>query len=149
MEIFDKEEKAKLPEENIFGEAIEEKTILRDRFVEPPFSVLNANGGEWLKRKRAWGRLGIKSELGRDGFDTYGNSITKLKAKLDGPVVKVEGGAYEKKRNRKEMSNISIFDPVVCELMYRWFGGEPKTEYRCKSCGKTYTESEVADEEQS
>jgi SAM-dependent methyltransferase len=122
--IFEKEDKARLPEENIFGESIEEKTILRDRFVEPPFTVLNANGGEWLKRKRAWGRLGIKSELGRDGFDTYGSSITKLKAKLDGPNVKVEGGAYEKKRNRKEMSNISIFDPVVCELMYRWFAPE-------------------------
>lgn len=119
--IFDKEDKARLPEENIFGEAIEEKTVLRDRFVEPPFTVLNANGGEWLKRKRAWGRLGIKSELGRDGFDTYGSSITKLKAKLDGPNVKIAGGAYEKKRKRKEMSNISIFDPVVCELIYLWF----------------------------
>lgn len=127
MEIFDAPEKSHLPNENVFGEAIEEKTVLRDRFVEPPFTVLNANGGEWLKRKRAWGRLGIKSELGRDGFDTYGSSITKLKAKLDGPTVKVEGGAYDKPRNRKEMSNISIFDPVVCELMYRWFcpeGGE-------------------------
>lgn len=125
--IFETDEKASLPEENLFGESIEVKTVLRDRFVEPPFTVLNANGGEWLKRKRAWGRLGIKSELGRDGFDTYGSSITKLKAKLDGPTLKVEGGAYEKKRQRKEMSNISIFDPVVCELMYRWFcpeGGE-------------------------
>lgn len=121
MEIFEGNEKLSLPEENLFGESIEVKTVLRDRFVEPPFTVLNANGGEWLKRKRAWGRLGIKSELGRDGFDTYGNSITKLKAKLDGPQIKVEGGAYEKKRKRKEMSNISIFDPVVCELMYRWF----------------------------
>lgn len=120
MELFE-QEKLSLPEENLFGETIEVKTVLRDRFIEPPFTVLNANGGEWLKRKRAWGRLGIKSELGRDGFDTYGNSITKLKAKLDGPQIKVEGGAYEKKRNRKEMSNISIFDPVVCELMYRWF----------------------------
>lgn len=124
--IFERDEKAKLPEENIFGEPIEEKTILRDRFVEPPFTVLNANGGEWMKRKRAWGRLGIKSELGRDGFDTYGTSITKLKAKLEGPSVKVSN-TVTKRGARKEMANISIFDPVVCELMYRWFcpdGGE-------------------------
>jgi hypothetical protein len=111
MEIFDTPEKSRLPETNLLGEVIEEKTMLRDRFIEPPFTVLNANGGEWMRRKRAWGRLGIKSELGRDGFDTYGSSISKLKVKLAGG----EG---------KEMSNISIFDPVLCEVCYRWFAPE-------------------------
>lgn len=123
MEIFDTQEKAQLPEENLFGEAIEVKTVLRDRFVEPPFTVLNANGGEWLKRKRAWGRLGIKSELGRDGFETYGHSITRLKKRLDGPQVKTVGHEWDMS-HKKEMSNISIFDPVVCELMYKWFARE-------------------------
>jgi hypothetical protein len=113
MNIFDAPERATLPTENLFGEAVEIKTVLRDRFIEPPFTVLNANNGEWGKRKQAWGRLGIKSELGRDGFDTYGSSITKLKVKLAG------GG--------RELSNISIFDPVLCEVMYRWFCPEGGT----------------------
>jgi 16S rRNA G966 N2-methylase RsmD len=112
QELFDKDTAA-LPNTDLFGEAVEVKTVLRHRFIEPPFTVLNANGGEWMKRKRAWSRLGIKSELGRDGFETYGSSITKLKVRLAG------GG--------EEMSKISIFDPVLCELSYRWFCPEGGT----------------------
>lgn len=40
---------------------------LADRFMIPPFSVLNAREGWWQDRKRAWLALGIKSELGRGG----------------------------------------------------------------------------------
>ncbi len=38
---------------------------LSDRFLIPPFSVLNAREGWWQDRKRAWLALGIKSEEGR------------------------------------------------------------------------------------
>ena len=38
---------------------------LSDRFLIPPFSVLNAREGWWQDRKRAWLALGIKSEVGR------------------------------------------------------------------------------------
>lgn len=38
---------------------------LSDRFMLPPFSVLNAREGWWQDRKRAWIALGIQSELGR------------------------------------------------------------------------------------
>ena len=38
---------------------------LADRFLIPPFSVLNAREGWWQNRKRAWLALGIQSELGR------------------------------------------------------------------------------------
>ena len=43
---------------------------LAEKFLLPPFSVLNAREGWWQDRKRAWLALGIKSELGRgeDGF---------------------------------------------------------------------------------
>lgn len=40
---------------------------LADRFLIPPFSVLNAREGWWQERKRAWLALGIRSELGRGG----------------------------------------------------------------------------------
>ena len=43
------------------------KGNLSDRFMIPPFSVLNAREGWWQNRKRAWLALGIKSELGRGG----------------------------------------------------------------------------------
>lgn len=40
---------------------------LAERFLVPPFSVLNAREGWWQDRKRAWIALGIQSELGRGG----------------------------------------------------------------------------------
>lgn len=41
---------------------------LADRFIVPPFSVLDASQGYWQERKRAWIALGIKGELGRGGI---------------------------------------------------------------------------------
>ena len=38
---------------------------LAERFLVPPFSVLDARQGYWQSRKRAWIALGIQSELGR------------------------------------------------------------------------------------
>jgi hypothetical protein len=40
---------------------------LSERFLIPPFSVLDARQGYWQERKRAWLALGIQSELGRGG----------------------------------------------------------------------------------
>lgn len=66
---------------------------LADRFLIPPFSVLNAREGWWQDRKRAWLALGIKSELGRGengfnaapggspmvaGYDKDGNRLTGI-----------------------------------------------------------------------
>lgn len=42
-----------------------EKASLADRFLLPPFSVLDARQGYWQNRKRMWLALGIQSELGR------------------------------------------------------------------------------------
>lgn len=43
------------------------KLTLSERFLVPPFSVLDARQGYWQDRKRAWIALGIQSELGRGG----------------------------------------------------------------------------------
>ena len=47
-------------------ESVEHKS-LSERFIVPPFSVLDARQGYWQDRKRAWLALGIQSELGRGG----------------------------------------------------------------------------------
>lgn len=43
------------------------RKTLAERFVVPPFSVLDARQGYWQDRKHAWIALGIQSELGRTG----------------------------------------------------------------------------------
>ena len=71
----------------------EVKGNLSDRFLIPPFSVLNAREGWWQDRKRAWLALGIKSEEGRGketnaapggsvmvaGYDKNGKRLVGLK----------------------------------------------------------------------
>ena len=75
---------------------------LAERFIVPPFSVLDARQGYWQERKRAWLALGIQSELGRGGGISPGGSPRPaMKLGSDGHTV--------------------IFDPVLCELAYRWF----------------------------
>jgi ParB-like chromosome segregation protein Spo0J len=44
-----------------------EHSTLAERFIVPPFSVLDARQGYWQARKRAWCVLGIKGEEGRGG----------------------------------------------------------------------------------
>jgi hypothetical protein len=63
-----------------------------------PFSVLDTRTKEWKQRKEHWiTNYGIQSELGRE--DTQSKTIF-----WDTPS-----------------TNVSIFDPVLCELMYDWF----------------------------
>ena len=53
-------------EKDLFGNEIVKKPLLRDKFIEPPFSILDTKSGNWQRRKKMWGKLGIKSEVGRD-----------------------------------------------------------------------------------
>jgi hypothetical protein len=48
------------------------KKTLSEKFLVPPFTVLDARQGYWQDRKRQWLSLGIQSELGRGGGITWG-----------------------------------------------------------------------------
>ena len=53
-----------------------EPKSLVDKFIVPPFSILDTKQGYWQDRKRQWKALGIKSEVGRNArcfgaLDTY------------------------------------------------------------------------------
>lgn len=154
---------------------------LAKRFLFPPFTVLNARDGVWQDRKKAWLRLGIRSEIGRGantelpaglnsgagrdgnllglspqaeeyrtGTGAYAKESAAAKAERErarkaatpggggGPNTKYNRGA--KKPDAKAFnigmnaskdnnwtvednqgSGTSIFDPVLCELLYSWF----------------------------
>lgn len=76
---------------------------LFDSFLFPPFSYLDTKTKRWLDRKKQWKELGIKSELGRED-----NLVFSANLQATG------------------LEGTSIFDPVLCELGYRWF--TPKTK---------------------
>lgn len=97
--------------EDMFGNQITEDVLLRDKFLEPPFSVLDTRTGSWQNRKRRWIALGMKSEVGRAENLTH---VMPMKA-YDADNMKEE--YYEKGKE----TGTSVFDPALTELMYNWF----------------------------
>lgn len=102
-------------EVDLFGNEIVKDVLLRDKFMEPPFSVLDTKGGGWQTRKRQWKQLGIESHLGREA---------ECNVKTMSGLTSEE---YEKKYGRKPMEGVSIFDPALCELIYNWYCPENGT----------------------
>ena len=94
---------------------------LRETFGWPPFTVLDFAHGDWQARKKAWVGIGLKGEVGRGenliGFSdqikngSYGNGKAKL----------VERAPDSNDVDEESPNDTSIFDPVLCELVYTWF----------------------------
>lgn len=93
-------------EVDLFGNEIVKDELLRDKFIEPPFSILDTKSGNWQNRKRLWISKGLKSEVGRDA-----------------KVINMGTTAVEK--NSAEY--VSVFDPALCEVLYHWFCDEGGT----------------------
>ena len=104
--------------------------ILTEKFIVPPFSLLDSRLKHWQERKKNWLKIGIQSELGRQGFLTYGKSaqspkLYEIKNKLSKNLEKEptwdEIIEYAKEKGLHTFESTSIFDPVLCEITYRWF----------------------------
>ena len=93
-------------EVDLFGNEIVKDELLRDKFIEPPFSILDTKSGNWQKRKRLWIGKGLKSEVGRDS-----------------KVINMGTTAVEK----NSADYVSVFDPALCEILYHWFCDEGGT----------------------
>lgn len=76
---------------------------LADRFILPPFTVLDARQGYWGDRKARWNSIGLRSHAGRDALPVYGSENPDP---VSEKIIAVEG---------------STFDPVLCEVAYTWF----------------------------
>lgn len=102
---------------DLFGNEIIEDVLLRDKFIEPPFSVLDTRQGNWQNRKRKWIAKGLKSEVGRKENLTH---VMPMKS------YNSENMATEYYEKGKEVGT-SVFDPALTELMYNWFCPENGT----------------------
>lgn len=72
---------------------------LNEKFIVPPFSVLDARQGYWLERKRIWReKIGDRGQA-RDVavLDTHADYIAQ------------------------GFADASLLDPVLCEIMLKWF----------------------------
>ena len=123
-------------------------TTLSDKFIAPPFSVFDTKQGYWQKRKAEWKSLGIKSEVGRAGnLLNYSDTIlsasnpkkaladvlkgsspntANVESKIPNYYAKREAGLSDSEIIKEfieesELSGTSVFDPVLCEISYKWF----------------------------
>ena len=115
---------------DLFGNVVEKDPLLRDKFIEPPFSVILTNGKEWRNRKKLWKNIGLESEVGRH-INLIDMSATAVKIKDEytrkvwnknrrGETLTQEEEELIKPYAQKS-SATSIFDPSLCEVIYHWF----------------------------
>ena len=129
-----------------------------DRFVVPPFSVLDTRQGYWQTRRRWWLALGIQSEIGRGALGTEGGTVGAIpmsgsagefnrqmrgaarsfredlmrhevlidRSGLNG-LGQLQNPKYQYAADYSPAPGVSIFDPVLCELAYRWWCPEGGT----------------------
>lgn len=75
-----------------------------------PFSVLDARTREWRERRKEWVSLGLNEISTRESVKTGIKLLCdKIRISKGGSVSEGDG------------SGVSVFDPVLCEVMYRWF----------------------------
>lgn len=86
--------------------------LLKDRYIVPPFSIMNTITQNWQQRKDLWERMGIDSALGRDVKRNNANPVNTFSARG---------------QKAKEAERTSTFDPLLCEIMYKWFSNEGDT----------------------
>ncbi len=109
-----------------------DKINLRGRFLVPPFTLLDTRAGYWRERKAEWLALGLKSEIGRgDGANSNASKLgmgmcDRLAPRAGrAPTAKaysLNDGMQKKYDYLPDIATgTSIFDPVLCELVYRWF----------------------------
>ncbi len=95
-------------DEGLFEMRPNVSNLLRQRYQEPPFTVLDRRNKEWQERDRKWRALGIQSEVGRDEGLTFNMGMDFMTSQRDSV-------------RAQEASRTSIFSPTLCELVYRWY----------------------------
>lgn len=80
---------------------------LNDRFVVPPFSILDTRQGYWMDRKRTWRSLICDNGESREGTLSESTLV----------------GSYN--------NGVSLLDPVLSELVNLWFGMPQGKTFDC------------------
>jgi hypothetical protein len=98
---FEKDKQA-----DLFGgtKPIEIKTLLKTKFLIPPFSVFDTKAGQWQDRKRKW-------------LNLTGN----LEDSREGTLFKSVETQSEVMKKILELGTTSHFDPVLAEIIFKWF----------------------------
>ena len=92
---------------------------LEDKFIVPPFSILNTREGYWQDRKKHWNSL----------IGDNGESRDDIESKVNENVSNWDNKPYKGGVIREK--SISILDPVLAEIANKWFGLEKSKTFDC------------------
>lgn len=127
------------------GDSSPANASLNDRFVVPPFSILDTRKGYWQTRKKMWREL--IGDMGESREDTL----------ITSPEIKYKGLYQRTRKHREELGvsfkeyldkyvpddvkereaskvlsvGVSLLDPVMAELVCRWFGQDNCKTFDC------------------
>lgn len=102
---------------------------LVDRFIIPPFSVLDSRQGYWQERKKKWNDL-FDSQATREDIEVISKTgqapaiyqlRNEMREKLGREPEWDEILEYAKKKGMHIYAGASVFDPVLTEIAYTWF----------------------------
>lgn len=79
---------------------------LSDKFIAPPFTILDTRQGYWRERKAMW-----RERIADFGESREGTLDTAMLSQLN--------------------NGVSLLDPVMAEIVCRWFGVEGGTAFDC------------------
>jgi hypothetical protein len=84
--------------------------LLKDKYIVPPFSILDAKSGYWMERKKEW------ENILQDRTDNVRNITAK------GNTCYCNNYANEDAYyGLKSKGTISTFDPFLAEILIKWF----------------------------
>lgn len=83
---------------------------LSDRYIEPPFSVINLRSQKSIDMANKWRDMGIKVGGRGENNGTF-SALNSLMKKTSG-------------ESRANAINESIFNPYLCEILHHWFNIE-------------------------
>lgn len=119
-----------------------ERRSLNERFIVPPFSILDARQGYWRDRKKLWREKILDDGSARGGVQIVSNNFEE---------------GYNK--SFQTFADASLLDPVLCEIIMKWFyPKDGETAFDCfagdtvfgfvsASCGATFTGIELRQEQ--
>ena len=121
------------------------ESSLFDRFVVPPFSILDTRKGYWQDRKKKW--YDLIGDMGESRNDTLVTSLeikykdlyqrTREHRKELGISFKEYIEKYvpkedlEHEQSKIVAQGVSILDPVMAEIVCRWFGLKDGRAFDC------------------
>lgn len=122
-----------------------QRTSLKDIFTVPPLSVLNATHGYWQQRKAMWRNLIGDDGDTRKGVMGYGVGFLYPDIYMQSMEEREQLGipfeeylneyVTDEEKAKQERSlfnkNVSLFDPVLAEVLCRWFSREGDSIYDC------------------